>query len=286
MKLGVLIPVFNSQSTIEETLQSVLKQSVLPYEICIVDDGSTDNSEAIIHKYAHEDNSILWKIIHQENKGLGAARNAGIEVMTSDYIAFLDADDKWTTDKVKDVTEFLENQPQTDILYHPIWEWSPENGRMRRRRDYPLESIQDIWLHNPLTPSATVIRKDAMKWEFDTDAKIHGVEDALLWSEAMHNQLTFRRMAKVDTMYRINHGMTSDWKKHEDHVQNALNKAIDKGWVDSGIVNFISKKRAYHTARVCHKAGAYKDARSAYGRSKWTLKVAGLSFLALLRINY
>ena len=179
MKIGVLIPVYNAAETIGDTLESILNQTELPYEICIVDDGSTDDTETIVRQYAHKDNSILWKIVQKPNGGLGSARNSGFEVMTSDYIAFLDGDDRWTPHKIEHVKRFLTTHPDTDLLYHPIWEWHAGSGMIHRRRDAKIDSVDSIWLKNPITPSATVVRVEAMKWEFDTDPSIHGVEDAL-----------------------------------------------------------------------------------------------------------
>ncbi|NVK28545.1 MAG: glycosyltransferase family 2 protein [Flavobacteriia bacterium] len=284
MKIGVLIPMYNAEKTIEETLRSVLAQSELPYEICIVDDGSTDNSDAIVRKYAHEDNSILWKIVQMPNKGLGAARNAGLEVMTSDYVAFLDSDDCWTADKLRHTREFLERYPDTDILYHPIWEWKPESGVMRKRRDMPLLHSSDIWLHNPITPSATVVKIGGTKWKFDTDRAIHGVEDALLWTKALSDGLKIRRMNYVDTMYRMNHGMTKNFQEHEEHVQNALNKALKEGWIETEVVDKMASARAYHLARNLHKTKEYKAAVAAYAKSHGGLKSALLSLAARFRI--
>lgn len=285
MKIGVLIPVYNAAKTIGQTLESVLNQTELPYEICIVDDGSTDETETIVRQYAHEDNTILWKIVQKPNGGLGSARNSGLEVMTSDYIALLDADDVWTPRKIEHTRSFLESHPETDLLYHPIWEWRSESGMMHKRRDAKLDSIEVIWLKNPITPSATVLRKDAMKWEFDTDPDIHGVEDALLWTRAYHEGLNIRRMNFVDTQYRVNHGMTKDKSAHDNRISAALKKAVEAGWVSETLLSRISHFRAYHNARQFHKSGEFKSAVEAYKNSEVGLKVSMLKTLASLKIK-
>lgn len=285
MKIGVLIPVYNAADTIGETLESILNQTVLPYEICIVDDGSTDDTETIVRKYAHKDSSILWKIVQKPNGGLGSARNSGLEVMTSDYIAFLDGDDIWTPHKLKHTNEFLEANPDTDVLYHPIWEWNSVSGIMHRRRDAKLESVDTIWLKNPITPSATVIRKEAIKWEFDTDPSIHGVEDALLWTKAFHDGLIFKRMPFVDTQYRINHGMTVNHQEHDSNVKAALQKAVNEGWVENKLLDKIDHYRSYHNGRQFHKAGDFKSAKLAYSNCNSSLKLSLLKALSSLKIK-
>lgn len=287
MRIGVLIPMFNAADTIDETIRSILDQSELPFEICIVDDGSEDESETIVRKYAHNDQEqqVHWKIIHQSNQGLGAARNTGLHIMSSDYVALLDADDTWTPDKLKHVREFIGKNPETDLLYHPIWEWMPEKGRIRKRRDVPLNDAEDIWLRNPITPSACVLRKEAMDWLFETDISVHGVEDALLWTRAYHNGLNIRRMPHVDTRYRIGHGMTRREDEHDQHVVRALNKAIEQGWVSSDTRTAILERRAYYRARNHHKNGDLKTAVEAYSKATGGWKTQLLRLAARLGVR-
>ena len=90
-KVSVIIPVYNVEKYLEECIQSVLKQTYKNLEIILVDDGSKDNSGNICDEYAKRDERI--KVIHKKNGGLSDARNAGIDICTGEYIAFLDSDD-------------------------------------------------------------------------------------------------------------------------------------------------------------------------------------------------
>ncbi len=90
-KVSVIIPVYNASNYLKGCLDSVLKQSLIELEVICIDDGSTDDSLEILKKYGKEDFRI--KIIHQENNGAAAARNAGIQIASGDYIAFIDSDD-------------------------------------------------------------------------------------------------------------------------------------------------------------------------------------------------
>ena len=90
-KVSVIIPIYNVESYLDRCIQSVLNQTLKDIEIILVDDGSPDNCPAMCDEYARQDNRI--KVIHKKNAGLGYARNSGLEIVTGEYVAFLDSDD-------------------------------------------------------------------------------------------------------------------------------------------------------------------------------------------------
>ena len=106
MTITVVIPAYNSEKYIARAIDSVLTQTHKPDEIIVVDDGSTDNTSEIARKY---EPSV--KLIQQQNAGASVARNTGIEAATSEWIAFLDADDEWLPEKLKLQTEHLKRNP-------------------------------------------------------------------------------------------------------------------------------------------------------------------------------
>ncbi len=89
--ISVIIPIYNTSKHLPRCLDSVLAQTYTNLQIILVDDGSTDNSGTICDDYATKDSRI--KVIHQENQGVSAARNAGLKVATGEYIGFVDSDD-------------------------------------------------------------------------------------------------------------------------------------------------------------------------------------------------
>ena len=94
-KISVIVPVYNAESTIKNTLKSIGEQTIKELEIICVDDGSTDASADVIKKEQKEDGRI--KYYFQKNQGAGAARNKGIVMAHGEYIAFMDADDEYAT---------------------------------------------------------------------------------------------------------------------------------------------------------------------------------------------
>ena len=104
--ISVIIPVFNVEPYLVKALESVTCQTYRDLEIIIIDDGSTDGSGLICDDFANRDERI--KVIHQENRGLSNARNAGLEIMKGEAVAFLDPDDSYHPDYIKAMAEAMD----------------------------------------------------------------------------------------------------------------------------------------------------------------------------------
>lgn len=104
--ISVIVPVYNVEKELNTCIDSILRQSYKHIEVILVDDGSTDASAGICDDYAHGDSRV--KVIHQDNNGVGMARNAGLDLVIGDYIAFVDSDD-WVE------PDFLESLYKTAI---------------------------------------------------------------------------------------------------------------------------------------------------------------------------
>ena len=134
--ISVIIPVYNGGKYLAEAIESVLAQTLKPAEIIVVDDGSTDDSKEIARKYLPK-----VRTISQENKGAGAARNTGIQVAKGSFLAFLDADDLWTGQKSVIQYSFLEEHPETDLVFGKVEQFiSPEfpavyQGNLRKEME-------------------------------------------------------------------------------------------------------------------------------------------------------
>jgi glycosyltransferase involved in cell wall biosynthesis len=99
-KVSVIIPLFNKEPFIQQTLRSVMEQTYEDIECIIVDDGSTDNSVNVVKMFI-EENRLPWQLISQSNSGQTKARNNGIQKSAGEYLAFLDSDDLWPSDKIE-----------------------------------------------------------------------------------------------------------------------------------------------------------------------------------------
>ena len=113
--VSIIVPAFNQEKWIAETLDSVLAQSIPDWECIVVNDGSTDGTEAIARSYAQKDARI--KVVCQANGGLSAARNTGIRASQAEFILPLDADDKIAPEYLKKALARFKAHPNTKLVY-------------------------------------------------------------------------------------------------------------------------------------------------------------------------
>jgi glycosyltransferase involved in cell wall biosynthesis len=114
-KISVIVPAYNVQNYIEEALISLLQQSFTAFEVLVVDDGSTDGTAEIVRCFCAQD--ARFKLLQKSNGGLSSARNHGMKHASTDYIALLDADDRYEPDKLAAHVQVLETQPEVGIVY-------------------------------------------------------------------------------------------------------------------------------------------------------------------------
>ncbi len=116
-KVSVIIPTYNRANLVGRAIKSVLNQTYRDFELIIVDDCSTDNTDEVIKEFQKIDNRIIY-LKHDKNKGGSAARNTGIKVAKGEYVAFLDSDDEWLPEKLeKQIIHLNENHFGALISY-------------------------------------------------------------------------------------------------------------------------------------------------------------------------
>ncbi|MDA9444696.1 glycosyl transferase family 2 [Bradyrhizobium sp. CCBAU 51745] len=131
--ISVVIPAFNASATIDETLRSVRSQSHRELEIIVVDDGSTDDTVAVVQRHLVQDSRVT--IIEQRNAGVAAARNAGWQAARADFVAFIDADDLWTPRKIEQQLQALLKAGERTGLVYSWYDWIDADSRVSARSD-------------------------------------------------------------------------------------------------------------------------------------------------------
>lgn len=186
--ISIVIPLYNKEQSIASTLQTVLKQTYQDFEIVIVNDGSTDHSVGKIAKVT--DPRI--RLIHQNNAGVSAARNRGIEEAKGEYIAFLDADDEWKSDYLITQYELTQKYPECSV-FACNYEFKDTQGKITSTiiRKLPFKGEDGILSnyfeiascsHPPLWTSAVMIKKNAIQFIGGFPVGIKSGEDLLTWA--------------------------------------------------------------------------------------------------------
>jgi glycosyltransferase involved in cell wall biosynthesis len=177
-QVSVVIPTFNRAWCLREALDSVLAQDFRGFELIVVDDGSTDDTPQMLGAYGE---SI--RLLRQENRGVSAARNAGVAAAQGDLIAFLDSDDIWLPGKLARQVEFFRRHPEA-LICQTEERWV-KNGRRvnpgrrhRKRGGMIFEPSLELCL---VSPSAVMLRRELLSRVGLFDERLPACEDYDLW---------------------------------------------------------------------------------------------------------
>lgn len=180
--VSVVIAAYNASRWIVETLESVLVQDFTDLEIVLVDDGSIDDTAQIVARYGK-----LVRYIYKSNGGQPSARNTGIRAAKGEFIAFLDADDLWTKEKLRLQLNLL-NETRVAWTYSDAFVFDDESGNLMHRagklfRLYDGDILKPLFLGNFILSPTPVVRRSVFEQVgyFDEDEAVHIGEDWYMW---------------------------------------------------------------------------------------------------------
>lgn len=164
MKISIVVAVYNIESYLNQCLDSLINQTIKDIEIICVNDGSTDNSQNIINEYSKKDSRI--KVINQDNKGISAARNAGIDAATGEYLLFIDGDDYIDLDLCEKCLNFI-NSKKVDTIFMGYYRKDKFNNIYTVLPKFKEEIIYEETIKNELIPSILGISIEKLYNWFD-----------------------------------------------------------------------------------------------------------------------
>lgn len=190
-RVSVIMPLFNKAPYVKKTVESVLVQSFLNWELIVVDDGSTDGSPQVVLDLADD----RCHVYSQGNLGVSAARNSGVRLAKGELLAFLDADDWWDADFLKEMVAFAETYPEASLWACNYWYAKRGKTRVAVKQDTGYFDYPESFLRNdamPVWTGAVLLRKDAFEQVEGFPVGIKLGEDFLLWSKvALKHKLAF-----------------------------------------------------------------------------------------------
>lgn len=281
--VSIIVPFLNAEKFMQEAIESVFAQTYDNWELLLVDDGSTDRSTQIALSYAKDYASKVHYLEHagHQNRGQSASRNLGIHQGKGEYIAFLDADDVWLPDKLKEQVAILKAQPEAGMVYGASLYWSSwtENSE-DIQRDYMAKlGVEADTLIRPLTlltlslestaptpcPSNILLRRMVVE-------DVVGFEEILTFG--MYEDQAFLAKIYLNTPVFVASGYWDKYRQHADSCVSVMTRAGQKysaglfylKWLshylaDRGVKNdelwqALRKKRSrYRAAAVSHWVG-------------------------------
>jgi glycosyltransferase involved in cell wall biosynthesis len=230
-QVSVIIPTYNRGWIIKEAIDSVLAQDYAEFELIVVDDGSTDHTADVLDSYRN-----VIKVLSQKNKGVSAARNRGIAEASGKFIAFLDSDDLWLSQKLSAQIEFFTQTPDALICQtEEVWIRNGLIVNPKKRHKKPSGMIFEPSLALCLvSPSAVMIRRSLLEIVGNFDETLPACEDYDLWLRISCRFPVYR----IDTPLIIKRG------GHEDQLSassgldkfriKAIKKIIKSGFLSKG----------------------------------------------------
>jgi len=198
-EIAVIIPVYNAASSIRQTVESVLTQTFSDWQIILINDGSTDETLEQVNGI----NDRRIKIVSYENAGVSVARNRGIALSNSKFIAFLDADDLWTPDKLQSQREALLQYPQAGLAYS--WTVFLDEEGLIQYKQKPVffkgDVLGELFKNNFLMCGSTpLIRREAVDVVGYFDSHLSPAEDWDYWLRVAA-KYPFTLVSKYQTFY-------------------------------------------------------------------------------------
>lgn len=207
--ISIITPTYNCGRFIERTIKSVLAQTYPNWEMIIVDDRSTDNTESVVKKYSENDERIKYVCL-EKNSGAAVARTTAMKLARGDYMAFLDSDDIWKKDKLEKQLSFMKdnNINFSCTAYEQIDEEDNKNGRVIKT--VKRTNYNRLLLDCPVGNSTVMYNVNTMgKFEVPNIRKRN---DDALWLQMLKKEKYIIGMPDVLMEYRIRQNSISSNK--------------------------------------------------------------------------
>src|SRR2546423_5545823 len=231
--VSIIMAVFNAEAFLDVAMQSVLKQSFSDFEFIIIDDGSTDRSNAMLQDYVREDNRV--RLIGRANKGLTASLNEGLKLARGEFIARMDADDVAAPDRLKIQVEYLRAHPEVSLLGGSN-ELIDDAGRMLTTVVPPPDdaTLQEHALsgRTPICHPLAMMRREAVEKVGGYDEEFSVAQDLDLWLK-LGEVGKLACVPEVLLRYRQHEDSISE-KKQAQQVRN-LKLACERAYARRGI---------------------------------------------------
>ena len=217
--VSVILPVFNSEDYVKESIRSILNQDYREIEVIVIDDGSSDDSGLIINKLASNDTRI--RHFKQSNKGLVETLNRGLELSQGKYIARMDADDISLPGRIRKQVETMEANPE--LVLCGTWFKEVENGDKLHKLFCKDEKIRVRSLFSPMFCHPSIMARADVAKKIRYEGSFFRAEDYLYWVELMSIGKVCN-LPEVLLKYRVHQNQVSSDRDKQRKVHVSVSK--------------------------------------------------------------
>lgn len=248
--ISVIVTAYNEENYIFDALDSVLSQTHVSLidEVLVVDDGSEDRTPHLVQEIAEDEELI--RLISQPNQGLAAARNTGLRHARAEWICFLDADDKWSSNKLETQWEARSVHSDVALWYTDTWRFGDERRRVRVRGlpNREREALIEYFRRDcPIIPSTVMVRREVFEEVGGFDRELVYAQDTEMWARIVANY-PVRRIPEALAYRRVHSGsQSSDFFTKIRYRQLVSRKLVER-------YPFLEEHVPYRHARLQYSA--------------------------------
>jgi len=271
---SIVIPLYNKEFSIQQTINSVLNQSFQNFEVLVINDGSTDNSAEIVKRI--DDSRI--RLINQNNQGVSAARNRGITESEFEWIAFLDGDDLWLENHLKECLEMMKSYPN-EKFFSTSFKYSDNRKMYRHKRASKIFKVGNYFnesLRESLICIGTaVINKSCFQTVGLYNTNLKTGEDLDLWNRLARNY-NLIKCSEVTTIYRV-----------EAENRTTLSKDLETNYEYNLELNkyLNNDELIYFKEMIANRLYQYARNKDLYNFKKLKKKHASVSYTMVIKYS-
>lgn len=224
--VSIIFPIYNSEEFLREAIDSLLTQTYENFEVVAINDGSTDKSNIVLKSY--NDTRIKY-IEHKKNQGLVATLNEGFNHAKGKYIARMDSDDICRKDRLKIQADFMESNPDIDILGSWIQNFGLYSYIWRVHKTHNYIATKLIFETSIAHPSVMMRRESVSKSGIKFEEKYHGAEDFMFWSKLSEEGLKFSNIQEPLLKYRTHNSQVGEAEKDIQQQSSLLVRSYNIG---------------------------------------------------------
>lgn len=260
--ISVVVPTYNRAALLDQAINSVLQQDYQQWELLVVDDGSTDDTMAVLRTYEKEPRIRGFS---QPNSGQAVARNRGLREASGQFIAFLDSDNLWLPHKLATQAAYLASHPEVDVLYGDI-ETIDIEGRVLAGPSAQARHSGMVWkqllVDNFVNFNTSVVRTEKLREVGGMDESVRRADDYDLWLR-LSTVARFQYLPGVVAQYRVAGARISDniAGRFESNMA-AVERFIQRnpGLLSTGELNQVLSRIHRRFSRAFSERGQYRQA--------------------------